>query len=220
MNRWVVGFDVRQSRERYVSHRWADAARARYLLRPDIDWPLSVDPRVWPSVFHSAMPGQGDSEGSATIGVDSALEESGFYLTLDRVRTHYKRHRVEVGGGVLIGVELLSETQADAGTLPYTLPEGIACGLSLERTTPERLPDSAALLGYDVANVAWISGLSNTAYTDEELRDLKPAWAHRLNSVGLFDVLDHAISFREVCDRRDRGSAPFWTYALWQLPSC
>lgn len=218
MNRWLLAFDVRQQMEHYVSRRWDAAARTRYLLRPDIRWPLSVDPRVWPSVFSSGVVGRVDLSAPPNIEGDPDTKEKGWGSDLGAVRTYFDRHRARVLGGVFIAIELLSEKHAEAGVVSYVLPEGIECGFSLERTSPERLPEGATFLGYDVANIAWISGLSNTAYTDEELRDLKPRWADRLNSVGLFDAVENAVGFRQVCDERDRGSAPFWIYGLWRLP--
>jgi hypothetical protein len=35
----------------YVDRRWDDHTRRQYLLRPDVEWPLSMDTWVWPSVF-------------------------------------------------------------------------------------------------------------------------------------------------------------------------
>lgn len=110
---------------------------------------------------------------------------------------------------VFVGVEPLSEKEAEAQTILYMLPEGIQCGLSLERTVPERPPEGSILMGYDVGNVGWISGLANTEYTEEEIRDLAPFGTNRLNSFGLLETLDDAIAFRQVCDVRDPGSAPF-----------
>jgi hypothetical protein len=63
-----------------------------------------------------------------------------------------------------------------------------------------------------------ISGLANTEYTEEEIRDLTPVWTSRLNSFGLLDTVEDAVAFRQVCDERDPASVPFWVYALWRLP--
>src|SRR3954464_4762530 len=50
VNRWLIRFDVRADKDHYVRARWDANARTRYLLRPDVTWPLSVDRRVCPSV--------------------------------------------------------------------------------------------------------------------------------------------------------------------------
>lgn len=218
MNRWLIRFDVRAAKEQYASRRWDANARARYLLRPDIEWPLSVDRRVWPSVFYSGIVERPDWQSYATIEVDPAIDGGRYWLDLARMRAYYDRHRTLAPDGVFVGVELLSEKDADVGTVLYKDPEGIQCGLSLEETVPERPPERSTLLGYDVADVGWISGLANTEYTSEEIRDLAPVWSNRLNSFGLLATLEDAAAFRQVCDARDPGSAPFWIYALWRLP--
>ena len=218
MNRWLIRFDVRVAKEQYVSRHWNKNARAQYLLRPDVEWPLSVDRRVWPSVFYSEIDKRPDWESYATIEVDPAIDGGAYWLELDRMRAYYDVHRALAPGGVFVGVELLSETEAEAGTILYMLPEGIQCGRSLESTFPERLPEGSALLGYDVAGAARISGLANTEYTEEEVRDLAPVWARRLNAFGLLETVEDAVAFRQVCDARDPGSAPFWIYALWRVP--
>jgi hypothetical protein len=187
-------------------------------LRPDIGWPLSVDRRVWPSVFYSEIDKRPDWESYATIEVDPTTDGGAYWLDLDRMRTYYNRHRTLAPGGVFVGVELLSEKEADGQALLYMDSEGIQCGLWLEPTVPEGPPEGSALLGYDVAGAARISGLANTEYTEEEIRDLAPVWAHRLNSFGLLDRIEDAVAFRQVCDERDPTSASFWIYALWRLP--
>jgi hypothetical protein len=218
VNRWLKRFDVRVAKEQYVSRRWDKNARAQYLLRPDIEWPLSVDRRVWPSVFYSEIDRSPDWESYATIEVDPAIDGGAYWLELDRMRTYYDVHRALAPGGVFVGVELLSEKEAEAQTIPYVLPGGIQCAVSLEHTIPERPPEGSTLLGYDVAGAGRISGLANCGYTEEEIRDLAPVWVHRLNSFGLLVTVEDAVAFRQVCDERDPGSAPFWIYALWRLP--
>jgi hypothetical protein len=187
-------------------------------LKPDIEWPLSVDRRVWPSVFYAEIDRIPDWESYATIEGDPGIEGGAYRLDLDRMRRFYDVHRALAPDGVFVGVELLSEKGADGPSILYMLPEGIQCGLWLDPTIPERPPEGSILLGYDVADTGLISGLANTEYTEEEIRDLAPVWTNRLNSFGLLDTVEDAVAFRQVCDERDPASAPFWVYALWRLP--
>lgn len=55
MNRRVVQFDVRLDKGDYLNAFWNRERRDGFLLRPDIEWPFSVDPFVWPSVFYSEI---------------------------------------------------------------------------------------------------------------------------------------------------------------------
>ena len=134
------------------------------------------------------------------------------------MRTFYQAHRALAPGGVFIGVELLSEKHAEDETIPYVLAGGIQCAVWLERTTPASLPEPSTLLGYDVADAGWISGLTNCGYTQTDLEELTPAWSDRLNSYGLLATLEDAVAFRQVSDARIAEHAPFWIYALWELP--
>jgi len=218
VNRWLLRFDVRAAKEQYVGRQWDAKARAGYLLRPDIEWPLSVDRRVWPSVFYAEIDKRPDWESYATIEVDPAIDGGAYWLELERMRAYYDVHRAVAPGGVFVGVELLSEKEADGDTILYMEADGIQCGRLLEQTVPERPPEGSTLLGYDVAGAAGISGLANTEYSEEEVRDLAPVWSNRLNSFGLLDTVEDAVAFRQVCDERVPEHAPFWIYALWRLP--
>jgi len=100
----------------------------------------------------------------------------------------------------------------------YKDSQGYQCGLLLYQTIPERPPEGSSLLGYDVADAGCISGLTNCGYTEEEINALATLWANRLNSFGLLTTLEDAVAFRQLCDERVPEHAPFWIYALWQLP--
>jgi len=215
VNRWLLEFDVRASKEPYVSRHWTAERRTEFLLRPDVEWPLSVDQGVWPSVFYQKddeIPGDG-----STIEIDYALRKQ-CHVNLVQLRFYYDAHRTLAPAGVFTAVELLSEKEANGDSMQYVIDGSIQCAMPLEPTTPERPPEGSVLLGYDVADAGPISGLANCGYTEEEARDLRPVWAQALNSFGLLETVEEAIRFREVCDRRVREHAPFWIYALWRLP--
>jgi hypothetical protein len=52
----------------------------------------------------------------------------------------------------------------------------------------------------------------------EEIASWRPKWGPRLNDRGLLCTLEEAVAFREATDHRVEEHAPFWVYALWQLP--
>ncbi len=74
------------------------------------------------------------------------------------------------------------------------------------------------LLGYDVADSGFTSGLSNCGYRPDldDVEGLRRDWAPRLNAGGLFDDLEHAIAFRALSDGRIPEHAPFYVYALYK----
>ena len=204
------------AKEQYVGERWDKDSRAEHLLRPDVEWPLSVDRWVWPSVFFSKT-FKDHRDSYSTIAVDRELEGTS-WLDLERMRTHYDAHRALAPGGVFVGIELLSEKTADGPTILYKEPGGIQYGIWLDPTVPDRVPNGSNLLGYDVATAGWASGLADIPYTEEEMRVLRPIWVPRVNSVGLLSTLEDAVAFREFSDQRVSGEAPFWIYGLWRLP--
>jgi hypothetical protein len=154
----------------------------------------------------------------ATIDIDPAVEGTGQWLDLEKMRTWYGAHRDLAPGGVFVGIELLSEKASEGASILYELPDGIQCGISLDPTIPDRVPEGSTLLGFDVATAGRFSGLADFDYTKEEVGELGPVWASRLNSFGLLNTLDDAIAFRRLSDRRVPEEAPFWVYALWRLP--
>jgi hypothetical protein len=160
LNRWLVEFDVRIANEQYVGRRWDKDSRGEFLLRPDIEWPVSVDELVWPSVFFSRIFINPALELYSAIEVDPEVDGAK-WLDLERMRTYYDSHRPLAPVGVFVGIELLSEKTAEGPSIPYELPGGIQCGIWLDPTVPDRLPEGSTLLGYDVADASRISGLSN-----------------------------------------------------------
>jgi hypothetical protein len=215
LNRWLIEFDVRASKEQYVGRRWDKDSRAEYLLRPDVEWTLSVDRSVWPSVFFSTH-FRDFRDSYSTIAVDPDLDGMS-WLNLERMRTHYNAQRALAPGGMLVAIELLSERTLEEPVVLYEIQGGIQCGIELEPTVPDRPPEGSTLLGYDVADAGWVSGLSNCGYTEEETRVLGSEWGPRLNSDGLLSTLEDAVAFRHLTDQRVPEHAPFWVYALWRL---
>jgi len=134
VNRWLLQFDVRAAKDQYVSERWDANARAEYLLRPDTEWPLSVDRGVWPSVFYLNF--QAPIESCSTIEVDPEVEGLHYWLDLDSMRTHYETHRALAPDGVFVGVELLSEKDADVGTCCTRILKATSAGYCCTRPFP------------------------------------------------------------------------------------
>ncbi len=80
-------------------------------------------------------------------------------------------------------------------------------------------PDETwTLLGYDVADSGFTSGLSNCGYRPDidDVESLRRDWGPKLNERGLFDALEHADEFRRVSDARIPEHAPFFVFALYE----
>jgi hypothetical protein len=74
-----------------------------------------------------------------------------------------------------------------------------------------------SLLGYDVADGALTSGLSNCGYDPSERPSLRRDWAGELNEHHLFEDPAAARAFRDVTDARVPEHAPFLVYCLLRI---
>jgi hypothetical protein len=217
MNRHLIEFDVRVAPERIPAEPEDERYRAEFLLRPDVGWPMSVDGMIWPSVFFSEAV-RGGPNRFETVPIDQVRQDAWPWLDLAKMRAWYEAHRPPGPRDVSIAIELLTDRPLEGTTILYEESGGIRCGLSVEPVVPACLPDGSILLGFDVADASQISGLMNCGYTPEEIASWRATWGPRLNDRGLLGTLEDAIAFREATDRRVEEHAPFWVYALWQLP--
>jgi hypothetical protein len=72
-------------------------------------------------------------------------------------------------------------------------------------------------LGYDIADQDLLSGLSNCAYTPEELADLRPRFSSQVNEHGLIASYPIADELRRRTDERVPEHAPFFCFALYRI---
>jgi hypothetical protein len=217
MNRRLVRFDIRVHEDDYVHTFWTAELRNEFLLNPAVAWPLSIDVWMWPSVFFSKIFQDGTRTSYATIEVDPSTDGGDYWLNLEEMLAYYDAHKPPASRAVPVAIELYSEKSLNEDMVSYVDSSGIECALRLNATFPRTVPHGSELLGFDIADAASISGLTNCGYTDEDQRALRPAWASRLNAFGLLKSLDDAIAYRQICDTRVAEHAPFWIYALWRV---
>lgn len=72
-------------------------------------------------------------------------------------------------------------------------------------------------LGYDIADQAMLSGLSNCMYDEKEVNVLQPVWSPYLNKHHLFEDIDCAVKFRTLTELRVPEHAPFAVYGLYRI---
>jgi hypothetical protein len=84
--------------------------------------------------------------------------------------------------------------------------------------TGPRVDDDWSLLGYDICDRAFLSGLTNCGYLVSERSSLVRVWAPKLNRWHLFDSLGDAAEFRRDCDLRVPEHAPFRVVAIVARP--
>lgn len=219
MNQRLVRFDVRLDKDDYVDAFWDREHRNRFLLRPDIEWPLSVDPLVWPSVFYSGIFRKASNLPYGSIEVPPSTDDGQYWLNLGQMKHYYEIHKKPASSGVFVGIDLFSERSLTGEVVPYETRAGIQCALTLGHAVPSERPPASELLGYDVADDSWISGLSNCEYSSAEGDQLRPLWASRMNEFGLLRSLEDAMEFRLLSDTRVPDHSPFWIFGIWRMPS-
>lgn len=203
----VWGYDARVSiGEQNADLRWADeSSRRRFLLRADIDFALSVDSNVWPTVFDynprmTSIMGPGSE---SLIAVDNDCG-GGLWLNLDRMKERLKRDSKPT---TIVSVAIVLHDNF--------LIDDVDSPLSWADPNPSELPPSNTLLGYDVANAGLFSGLLNCGYSDEALERLVPLWRSRINRVGLIKELRDALEFRLLTETRTGVHGPFFVFGLY-----
>ncbi len=201
----LLGFDARNIDSERTP--WPLDMRQEYSLRPEIECPLSVDTVVWPTYFsyHSELDDLLGREPTSLIDSDPDCS-GGLWLSLDRMKRRlYERARP----AMLLAVELFAPAETTVREFPSSL--------IYSQLDPLILPTGSLLLGYDVADAGFCSGLSNCGYSDEETRTPRPEWAKRINDFGLLRTQEGAVAFIEISNQRVPEHAPFWVYGLHRM---
>lgn len=209
---YAVGFDLRLPATSYLDRDWPAGHRERFLLRPEIAWPRSVDKMVWPSLFE--FPGSNllASRDAGCVAFAPAKHRemcSLLWADLPRMAAAVPprmRPLEQICDIVRIDLESDSPVTAD-GVWGYLLDEPILM---------DRLQGAWQLLGYDVADPALCSALSNCGYQPSERAAVSDVWAPRLNGAGLLPDLADARAFCKLSDRRVPEHAPFFVLALYR----
>ena len=203
----LLGFDAREDSQDCRKSPIPSEVREELLLRPEVECPLSVDSHIWPShfLFHPQIRhliGEGQP---ILIEADSDCR-GGLWPNLVRMQQRLlENHR----SAVLIAIEVLMPDAASFAEFQWDLVSS--------KKKPSVVPDGSVLLGFDVADAAFLSGLSNCAYSEEERQRLRPEWQTRVNDLGLLTSTEDGIKFKEISNTRVPEHAPFWVYRLHRL---
>jgi hypothetical protein len=211
----LLGFDLREAPETW-SHLWDDARRTLFLLRPDVARPLSTDTMVWPSIFDHRQgiglePVERSRLGLAGIPLpDYTGPNAGLWQDEITMTRYLGENRKAARTAHLVAVTWLSQ---------HRFAESGPCGPFLNATDSDPAPGGGStaewmLLGFDVADSGFLSGLSNCGYSAEERPALREQWAPLLNDHHLFAEPIPAFAFRALTDARVPEHAPFFVYGL------
>jgi hypothetical protein len=194
----LLGFDARDvSPRRKVD--WTDHRRNMYLLREDVESPLSTDLAVWPRA--TVVAGKSPQLLSWT-GLD-------LWSNLEDLEAAMAERAESAEPAWIIAVTL------DFSSL--TGPEREIWSPRLPVSSMGREAPSWNLMGYDISDLALLSGLSNCGYAPEHLRSLREDWGWRLNDFHLFRERSDALLFKELSNKRVPEHSPFFIYGLYLI---
>lgn len=189
-----LGFDIREPLNCHWESFWTHERRTKFLIRPEIQWPLSVDNMVWPSVAVSRMPAALNLWFS--IGqILEVLPDLAFQ---------------NADSPVLIEIGAVHDDQSSQ----YW--EDLVNGWPQPRGEYE-IKTGVQELGYDIADRYLLSGLSNCMLDPTELAGIRRAFSQRINSFGLFDQVGHAADLRIVYNELIPEHAPFCVYRIRRI---
>ncbi len=193
----VVGFDLRAKRERtladLVDRSHGDGnLLAGQIARPDIDWPKSADPRIWPSFFERY------EDDLTPVWTEFPGADFDF--------RHFLWSNADAPDIVL------RVLPADEASRWLPVAFGIAC--RPEDVAATDLPPPWREIGFDVAE---ISGPPYSVLFDMGLGsdEILRSWvAPRLNEHGLLTTADEAFTLVRTATFWAREHAPF---CLWRV---
>jgi hypothetical protein len=202
----VIGFDAR---EMWLGlDAWTPERKRSFLLRQDIEKPLSTDTMVWPSLFHSHRTVISGSEiiTGSVLDLEFPIEYrtiDNLWIQLSTMQGYLDKLPTNENNSywVIAIAELMSFE--DKETLKPTHP-----------VRPLEIDSSWKLLGFDVSQTNLSSGLTNERYDATEIETLRTRWSPHLNKYHLFSEEKRANEFAAWADR-DIGHAPYHIYAIY-----
>jgi hypothetical protein len=195
----LIGFDPR---EMWIDYRsqWPERFRRISLLKQDVEKPLSVDIRIWPSVFDDVL-----EPPSWTGGLNT-------WDDLDRLESFLRQERARDLSFWVIAISVvldgLSESERELWrTGPPRIPT----------IKPDMIDSSWSFLGFDVGDQWLISGLTNCQYNEQTMPTNQSKYQRLLNQYHLFNELEAADRFRRDTNLRVPEHAPFAVFGIYSV---
>jgi hypothetical protein len=206
----LVGFDARLAGEWYLTGRWSPERRETFLLDPSVQWPLSVDWWVWPSLFRDEV-------------ADTLRRHPLDELLISPDMSDYRVHAIGLWTSASAMKRRVEEAHATDRSVPVAVELCSEHGFERVPDWNDRLGGASPcepprvgwpLLGFDVADIGYISALSNCGWAEDARAIMQQRWLPHLNEHGLFEDADAASDFLPVAEDLVSEHAPFFVYAL------
>lgn len=226
----IIGFEARERflslEGRFKKFEQYDVSNYvnHFLLKRDIDMPLSVDVNIWDSILSILQlepttwigprpPKWQDLAELTDYLAQQPIDQSYDLIAITRFYADEQTRparSVKFGGSALrLMPYLVQLKQIDAGT--YNAPN------LWDHAVPKTLDPAWSFIGYDIGDEWALSGLMNCGYTEDEIDDLSAAWGPKLNEFHLFTDLNDAMAFCDLSDQRVREHSPFSVYGWYRI---
>lgn len=218
----LIGYDVRRAISSSLRGLWGAKRREGYLLRPEIDYPYSVDRIVWPSRFQlGPMNPYPFPQPPDTIVIDPATADPHFQLfdLWDDLVKMLGPYRPSAEGDFGVAIGLVRPDRYPSGKGP--VQDEWWRAIHGSPATPSAPESGWRMIGYDVANSGYTSALSNCGFVGDEKVRLRKTWSRSINQSGLFDSVDDAAAFCADANVRIAEDGPFFVFELfltWATP--
>jgi len=172
---------------------WTTERREIFLLKKEIQRPISVDRRVWPPVEAAQIP---------RIGAPD------YWTDLSALLDALKMAKCNNDSVSLVALAVCTMNKAAEALL-------MPCN-------PSFIDNKWRSLGFDIADNGLISGLSNCGFlkeVGEDIDEIRHDLCPRLNKYGLFDCFNDADEFRIWSNNRMPEHFPFLIHQLYEVTS-
>jgi hypothetical protein len=210
----ILGYDCRPvQNDENLAGLWTDRRRQKYLLNQDVHFPLSVDRVVWPSLFHFESEAA-EKKTFPLIHIKPAdFHQQGLRLwkSLSGLQETIKRSENVAPHAYSVICITLEDSNLIQNDERWEM-------VFEEPTEPSTLDATWELLGYDVGDKYFTSGLSNCGYEAKMIETARREWGLTVNSDGLFLEIAVARRFKDFVEQRVPSHAPFYIFGIYRVP--
>jgi hypothetical protein len=223
----MLGFDVLADPALATWVGRNDNTRQNFFLRPEIQWPISVDRLTCPSIF---QPEFKPSEGTKLVLTRFPMDQRVIRAITQKI-PDWHRDQINLLG-LWTDLNQMLEWLNGRTSVREQNRFPIAIRVSLEKmanaepvwetaarigTKPHDTRQEWASLGYDVADQDQTSALSGIEYTPDEMTVARANWGIHVNDWGLLDDFEAAVEFKEFSTARLRKHASFYIYEIFSI---
>lgn len=187
----VLGFDARAMSEGLSAdlEKWRAAGG---LLNPEVERPLTTDYNIWPDVFHVLNIPVPEWTGP----------RQGSWQDLDELKIFLSQQTIDIPYWLVAITQFVQRSTASILAEAFNI-------------RPDTLSPEWTLLGYDVSDYYYYSGLTNMG--EIRLEPKMHPWASQLNEYHLFTNATMARHFSQISDQRADEHSPFYVFGIYLI---